>query len=66
MANARWKLDRDRRAAMAAKDPAFTGLQIVRRIIVIDREQRVREAVIYAGDSARSARAKLKRILSQA
>jgi hypothetical protein len=53
MAKRRWALDHARREALAGKDPAFTGLRIVRRIIVIDRECVAREAVIYESDSAR-------------
>lgn len=60
MATRRWELDRARRDALATKDPAFTGLRIVRRIIVIEREGSAREAVIYETDSARSARRKLR------
>lgn len=63
MANRRWQIDRARRDALAAKDPAFTGLQIIRRIIVIDREVSAREAVFYDTDSARSARRKLRAVL---
>jgi alkyl hydroperoxide reductase subunit AhpC len=63
MAKRRWELDRQRRERLAAQDPIFTGLQIVRRIVVIDREQIVRECVIYAGDSFREAQRKTKRVL---
>lgn len=63
MAKRRWQLDHARRDALAAKDPAFTGLQIKRRIIVIDDEVSVREAVIYKCDSARCARRKLRSAL---
>ena len=38
-------------------------MRIVRRIVVIDRERTVREAVIYAGDSLREARRKQRAIL---
>lgn len=62
-ANRRWELDHARRDTLAAKDPAFTGLRIIRRIIVIDRELSAREAVIYECDSARSARRKLRGVL---
>jgi hypothetical protein len=65
MANARWKMERKRQDELSAKDPVFTGLKIARRIIVIDFEQSVREAVIYECDSARSARAKIKSILTR-
>lgn len=64
MAEARWRIDRQRRDELAGKDPAFAGLSITRRIIVIDREKTVREATIYAHDSDRSARKKLKDILT--
>ena len=63
-ANRRWELDRKRRSDLAAKDPAFTGLRIIRRIVVIEGESTVREAVIYNIDSLRSARQKLNRVLS--
>jgi hypothetical protein len=62
----RWELERKRRDAIAAKDPAFTGLKIARRIIVIDGESVVREAVIYEGDSVRLARKKLRAVLTAA
>ena len=62
-ATRRWELDRQRRERLAATDPIFSGLQIVRRIVVIDRERTVREAVIYAGDSLREARSKQRAIL---
>jgi hypothetical protein len=62
-ARRRWELDRQRRERLAATDPIFAGLQIVRRIVVIDHERTVREAVIYAGDSLREARRKQRAIL---
>lgn len=64
MAAARWENERRRQEELAAKDPAFSGLEIARRIVVIDRECAVRETVIYAGDSLRSARQKLRKVLS--
>lgn len=64
-AKRRWQLDRERRAALAAQDPAFSGRHILRRIVVIDHERIVREAVIYSTDSARSARRKLNNALYQ-
>ena len=64
MAKARWAADRKRRDASADKDPAFVGLRILRRIVVIDLEKTVREAVIYASDSARSARRKIRAVMS--
>jgi hypothetical protein len=62
-AKRRWELDRQRRERLAATDPIFAGLQIVRRIVVINRERTVREAVIYAGDSLREARRKQRVVL---
>ena len=62
-ARARWERDRARRNALAEKDPIFTGLRIARRIIVIDDESRVRETVIYKGDSRRLWLQKQKRAL---
>lgn len=64
MAAARWANERRRQEELAEKDPAFSGIEIARRIVVIDRERTVREVTIYAHDSARSARAKLKNVLS--
>ena len=63
MAKRRWEIDGARREALAAMEPArFQGL-IVRRIVVIDRETEVREAVIYDFDSARKAKRKIQRVL---
>jgi hypothetical protein len=71
MANARWKNERARQAAIAAADPLRVTGRILRRIIVIDRldlptgetMDTVREAVIYDFDSLRSARRKLRGVL---
>jgi len=64
MAARRWEIDRARRETLACIDPMqFPGL-ILRRIVVIDREVAVREAVIYDFDSRRTAAAKLRSILS--
>jgi hypothetical protein len=62
-ARRRWELDRQRRDALAALAPELLINRIVRRIVVIDREQSVREAVIYEFDSAREARRKVREIL---
>ena len=64
MAAARWAADRTRRAAAAKLDPTHVGLEIVRRIVVIDHERTVREAVIYATDSSRAVRRKLRAVLA--
>ena len=60
---ARWAAERRRREALAALDPV-RGMRIVRRVVVIDHEREVREAVLYDGDSAREARRKLRGVLS--
>jgi hypothetical protein len=44
MAKRRWEMEDQRRERLAAQDPVFTGLEIVRRVVVIDREREVREA----------------------
>ncbi len=62
-ANRRWEMERQRQAEIAAKDPAFTGLKVIRRVVVIDNEQAVREATIYNVDSRRSACRKINRVL---
>jgi len=63
-ANRRWQLDRERPDRLAAADPMLRANQIVRRIIVIDREQTVREAVIYGFDSVREAKRKMRNALT--
>jgi hypothetical protein len=63
MAAARWKIDAERRDRLAELDPIkFTG-KIVRRVIVIDAETTVKEAVIFDFDSFRSALRKTRSIL---
>ena len=59
MANRRWARDRERRAAMERRDPAFIKRTISRRIVVIWRERIQREIVIFSDDSAREVRRKL-------
>jgi len=63
MANRRWALDRERRAKLAALTAEQNPSHIRRRIVVIDRECMVREAVIWSWDSARSARRKVKDVM---
>lgn len=64
MAQRRWELDRTRRKQLAALLPEQYPARIVRRIVVIDLERHVRETVIWNFDSARSARRKLRQVLS--
>lgn len=64
MAKARWDRDRQRRNAIAAAGPALAPNRIVRRIVVIDGETTVREAVIWEWDSAAEARRKVKAVLA--
>jgi hypothetical protein len=56
MANRRWDLYRERRNRLAQVTAEMYPNKIVRRIIVIDREQNYREAVIFKWDSDREAR----------
>lgn len=63
-ARRRWELDRQRRDALAGTAPELLINRIVRRIVVIDHEQHVREAVIYEFDSMREARRKQRQVLS--
>jgi len=63
MAAARWRNDRARRNRLAQLSAEFFQRRIKRRIIVIDDEQIVREAVIWTWDSYRTARSKLLAVL---
>jgi len=53
MANARWKLDRERRDKLATLTAEQYPTKIARRIIVIDDERIVRETVIWSFMSGR-------------
>lgn len=65
MAAERWQRDRERRDKLAALNPLqYPGL-IVRRIIVIEHEITVREAIFYDIDSDREARRKFKEVHQQ-
>lgn len=64
MAKRRWQLDRQRRDKLAALTADQCPNAIVRRIIVIDQERTVREATIWAWDSNREARRKLRAVLA--
>lgn len=64
MAGRRWAKDRARRDALARLTAEQYPARIVRRIIVIDQEQIVREAVIWNWDSRRSAARKQRAVLS--
>lgn len=63
MAKRRWQLDHERRDKLAALTAEQYPAQILRRIIVIEQERTVKEAVIWSFDSARSARRKIQSIL---
>lgn len=65
MALARWEADRRRREAAAKLTPERCQNRIVRRIVVVFDEQRVKEAVIWDWDSNREARRKVKEVLSE-
>lgn len=60
MASVRWQKDRKRRDALAAITAEQMPSRIVRRIVVIDNENTVRECTIWSFDSARSARRKVR------
>lgn len=63
MAKRRWELDRERRNKLAQLTAEQYPNKVVRRIIVIDNEQAVREAVIWQWDSVRFAARKVREIL---
>jgi hypothetical protein len=54
MANQRWKLDRERRAALATADPLRAPGQILRRIIIIESDQVAHELIIRDYHSTRA------------
>jgi murein L,D-transpeptidase YafK len=64
MADRRWELQRQRQKTQAELTAEQCQNAIVRRIIVIDRETRVREATFFAFDSDAMARRKLREILA--
>lgn len=63
MAERRWRLDRERRERLASLTAEQYPSRIIRRIVVIDEERTVREAVIWSFDSDRSARRKLRDVM---
>lgn len=65
MAKRRWQLDAERRERLVATDPIRFEGRIVRRIVVIDQEQAVREVTIYDWDSARDWRRKERKALRE-
>lgn len=65
MAKRRWDNDRIRRDRLFGLNAEKFPGNIVRRIVVIDRESFVREAVIFDFDSIRSSRKKLRDILTR-
>lgn len=64
LANRRWEIDRARRQKLATLTAEQFPSKIVKRIVVIDQEQTAREAVIWSFDSARSARQKIRSVLT--
>jgi len=58
LANIRWQRDRERRMALAAIDPV--RFNVVKRIVVIDRETTAREIVFYAHDRYSDRKRKLR------
>jgi len=63
MARRRWQLDRDRRNRLVAIAPEMFPGRIMRRIVVIDEEREVREAVIYESDSIRETLRKVRKVM---
>lgn len=63
MANRRWELDRERRKKLAALTAEQYPSKIIRRVIVIDNETAVREAVIWSFDYAKDAHRKINSVL---
>ena len=64
MAAERWRRDKAQRELWASVAPERMPAKIIRRIIVIDGETDVREAVFYDTDSLRDARRKLRDVLT--
>lgn len=60
LANIRWAKDRAIRERIAAIEPANFGREIVRRIVVIDREEKAREIIFYKFDNYSDRRRKLR------
>jgi hypothetical protein len=50
------------RARIAAIEPASFGGEIVRRVVVIDREKAAREIIFYAFDTYSDRRRKLREV----
>lgn len=63
MAAERWRLDKEHRDKLSLLNPIQYPGKILRRIIVIDNEVNVKEAIMYDTDSMREARRKLKQVL---
>jgi hypothetical protein len=63
-ANRRWELDRQRRRVLDALDPIQVGGRIVRRVVVIDDESRVRERSFYEFDRACDWNRKIREVLA--
>lgn len=57
-ANTRWDRDREQRAALAAIDPV--RFEVVRRLVIIDRETTAREITFYAHDRYADRKRKLR------
>ena len=64
MANRRWQLDRERRDKLAALTAEQLPAKIVRRVIVIDNETTVREAVIWSFDYWKDQQRKIRAVLA--
>jgi len=63
MAMARWRQDRELRDKLAKLTAEQYPTRIIRRIIVIDDERVMREAVIWSFDYAKDAKRKTRQVL---
>jgi len=61
-ANARWDKDRAMRAVITESDPMKFEGRIVKRIVVIEQETKVREVVFYDFDRYNDRRRKLRAV----
>lgn len=62
-ARVRWDKESQRRRKLDDIDPIRVGGRIVRRIVVIDNERRVKERCFYEFDLERDWRRKMKEVL---
>lgn len=64
-ARVRWNRESEKRKRLDALDPVRVGGKVVRRIVVIDDECRVKERAFYEFDLACDWRRKMKEVLAK-